>query len=196
MIIDKDEGCLKFDADKLRNLRPAFDRKSGSVTAGNASQLSDGAACIIVVSKGMLKKYNLTPLTKIIGYADAAQKPVEFTTAPSIAIPKALEMAGLNMEDVIERDYFEINEAFSVVAVANAKLLGIPMERLNIYGGAVALGHPLGCSGARIIVTLINALKQNNGRYGMVGICNGGGGASAMIIQNCDQNGNRLTSKL
>ena len=134
----------------------------------------------------MLRKHGLTPLVEIISTADAAKAPVEFTTAPALAIPKAMANAGLKMEDLDERDYFEINEAFAVVALANAKLLGIPMERVNIYGGAVALGHPLGCSGARIVVTLINALKQKKGRYGIAGICNGGGGASAMVIKNCD----------
>eukprot|EP01084_Bolivina_argentea_P175278 303578_1 len=185
-LIDYDEGCLQFNENKLKKLRPAFDRKNGSVTAGNASQLSDGAACIIVCCESMLKKYNLKPLVKIMGYADGGKAPIEFTTAPAIAIPKALKNAGLSMSDLDKRDYFEINEAFSVVSLVNAKLLQIPLDRLNIYGGAVALGHPLGCSGARIVVTLINALKQNNGRYGVAGICNGGGGASAMVIQNCD----------
>eukprot|EP01083_Nonionella_stella_P021279 59025_1 len=184
-VVDRDQGCFKFNEAKLKKLRPAFNRKSGTVTAGNASQLSDGAACIIVCNEDALRKYNLKPLVRIISYADAAKEPIEFTTAPAIAIPKALDNAGLSMTDMNGNDYFEINEAFSVVALANSKLLGIRKDRLNVYGGAVALGHPLGCSGARIVVTLINTLKQRNGRYGVAGICNGGGGASAIVIKNC-----------
>merc|ERR1712129_545484 len=179
-----------------RSLKPAFNRKNGTVTAGNASQLSDGAAAIIVCSGEALKRFNLTPLVEILSTADASCAPVQFTTAPSIAIPKAMQRAGLSMSDLDDRDYFEINETFSVVAIANANLLKIDRNRLNVYGGAVSLGHPLGCSGARIIVTLINALQSNDGRYGIAGICNGGGGASAMCVKNCSTAKSNLSSKL
>ena len=160
------------------------------MTAGNSSQLSDGAAIIILCSGQYIKqKYKtnnkLIPLGEILSFADSAQDPVDFPTTPSLAIPKAMKQIDLKMTDLdYTKDYFEINEAFSVAAIANAKLLNIPLQNVNIHGGAVGMGHPLGCSGARIIVTLLNVLKKKHGRYGIAGICNGGGGASAMIIRN------------
>ena len=166
--------------DKIPTLRPAF-QKDGTVTAANASTLNDGASALILASAEAVEKYNLTPLAKVTSYADAAQAPEWFTTAPSKAIPIALGKAGLATADV---DYWELNEAFSVVGLANTKELGLDPAKVDVNGGAVSLGHPLGNSGSRIIVTLINVLKQNNGKYGGAGICNGGGGASAMIIEN------------
>lgn len=160
-------------------MRPAFS-PTGTITAPNASPLSDGAAAVILVSSAALEKYNLTPLAKILGWGEAAQKPVKFTTSPSLAIPIALKHAGISIESV---DYFEINEAFSVVALANQKLLEIPSEKINAHGGAVSMGHPLGASGARIVVTLISVLRQQGGKIGVAGICNGGGGASALVIE-------------
>ncbi len=179
-IISKDEEFNNVFFDKIPNLKPAFS-KEGTVTAANASTLNDGAAALVLCSSKYIKEKHLTPLANIIGYADASQEPKWFTTAPSIALPKALESVGLTIDEI---DLFEINEAFSVVAIANQKKLGIPSEKLNIYGGSVALGHPLGCSGARILTTLAHALKNENGRYGAAVICNGGGGASAIIIEN------------
>jgi len=182
-IINQDEGCWKLNEEKLRKLKPAFD-DNGTVTAGNSSQLSDGAASLIVVSEDIIKELNLTPLARILSYADFEQAPRLFTTSPSKSIPKALKHAGLSIKDITDDDYFEINEAFAVVALANSHILGISPSNLNIYGGAVALGHPIGCSGARLVVTLLTALKENKGRYGIIGICNGGGGSSAMVIEN------------
>ncbi|XP_076910563.1 acetyl-CoA acetyltransferase 2-like [Bidens hawaiensis] len=178
-VVDRDEGLTKFDATKLRNLRPSF-KVGGSVTAGNASSISDGAAALVLVSGEKALKLGLKVIAKIRGFADAAQAPELFTTAPSHAIPKAISNAGLTASQV---DYYEINEAFSVVALANKKLLGIDDKRLNAHGGAVSLGHPLGCSGARILVTLLGVLRHNNGRVGVAGICNGGGGASALVLE-------------
>lgn len=152
------------------------------MTAPNASPISDGASAVVLVSAATLKSLNLTPLAKILGWGEAAKQPSEFTTAPSLAIPKALKHAKVSQEQV---DYYEINEAFSVVALANLKILGIDAEKVNVNGGAVALGHPLGCSGARIVTTLINVLKQKGGKIGAAGICNGGGGASAIVIEAC-----------
>ena len=166
--------------DKIPSLRPAFD-KEGTITAANASTINDGASALILASKEAVEKYGLKPIAKIVSYADAAQAPEWFTTAPSLAVPKALEKAGLSTNDI---DYWELNQAFSVVGIANTKILGLQPEKVDVNGGAVALGHPLGNSGSRIIVTLIQVLKQNNGRYGGAAICNGGGGASAMIIEN------------
>ena len=234
-IISKDEGCLKLNEAKLRQLRGAFDRNNGTITAGNASQLSDGAACVIICSGRYLKsRYSrvssnteqkktsqknddttvsnpnaieldtddeteskvdqdqnddsiLYPLVEILGYADSAQDPVDFPITPALAIPKAFKRAGMEWNEKnidFKQDYFEINEAFAVAGVGNARLLKIPIENVNILGGSVALGHPLGCSGARIVVTLINALKIKQGRLGIAGICNGGGGASALVIKN------------
>jgi len=189
-VISKDEGCNKLNEQKLRTLRGAFDKNNGTVTAGNSSQLSDGAAILILCSGKYIRENcksnaKLIPLCELLSFADAAQEPVDFPTTPSLAIPKAMQRIDLKMEHLdFSRDYFEINEAFSVAAIANAKLLNIPIQNVNIHGGAVGLGHPLGCSGARIVVTLLNVLKKKKGRYGIAGICNGGGGASAMIIKN------------
>ncbi|XP_039031405.1 acetyl-CoA acetyltransferase, cytosolic 1 isoform X1 [Hibiscus syriacus] len=180
IIVDKDEGLGKFDAAKLRKLRPSFKDNGGTVTAGNASSISDGAAALILVSGETALKLGLQVIAKISGYADAAQSPEFFTTAPSLAIPKAISNAGLDASQI---DYYEINEAFAVVALANQKLLDLNPEKINVNGGAVSLGHPLGCSGARILVTLLGVLKQRNGKYGVGGVCNGGGGASALVVE-------------
>lgn len=180
VIVNKDEEYSNVRMDKIPTLRPAF-QKDGTVTAANASTLNDGASALILASGEAVKKYGLTPLAKVTSYADAAQAPEWFTTAPSKAIPIALGKAGLATADV---DYWELNEAFAVVGLANTKELGLDPAKVDVNGGAVSLGHPLGNSGSRIIVTLINVLKQNNGKYGGAGICNGGGGASAMIIEN------------
>jgi acetyl-CoA C-acetyltransferase len=150
------------------------------VTPANASPLSDGAAAVVLVSEAALKKHNLKPMAKILGWGDAAQNPSKFTTAPALAMPKALKHAGVDISAV---DAFEINEAFSVVALANMKLLGITEDKVNLHGGAVALGHPLGASGARIVTTLLGVLKEKKGKIGCVGICNGGGGASALVVE-------------
>lgn len=179
-IVAEDEEYKNVNFEKLKQLKPAFE-KNGTITAANASTINDGAAAVVLMSKEKAEKLGLKPLAILRSYADAEQEPLWFTTTPSKAMPLAVEKAGLKISDI---DYFEINEAFSVVALVNAKLLNIPLEKLNVNGGAVSLGHPLGASGARIIVTLINVLKQNNARYGLAGICNGGGGASAMLIEN------------
>ncbi|RAL41475.1 hypothetical protein DM860_010269 [Cuscuta australis] len=179
-VVDKDEGLGKFDASKLRKLRPSFKETGGTVTAGNSSSISDGAAAIVLASGEKAAELGLTVIAKIRGYADAAQAPELFTTAPALAIPKAIKNAGLEASQV---DYYEINEAFAAVALANQKLLGLEGEKVNVHGGAVALGHPLGCSGARILVTLLGVLKQKNGKYGIGGVCNGGGGASALVLE-------------
>ncbi|KAK4429223.1 Acetyl-CoA acetyltransferase, cytosolic 1 [Sesamum alatum] len=179
-IIDMDEGLGKFDAAKLRKLRPSFKETGGSVTAGNASSISDGAAALVLVSGEKAMKLGLEVMAKITGFADAAQAPELFTTAPALAIPKAIKNAGLESSQI---DYYEINEAFAVVALANQKLLGLNPEKVNIHGGAVSLGHPLGCSGARILITLLGVLRQKNAKYGVGGVCNGGGGASAVVIE-------------
>lgn len=179
LIISEDEEYKNIKLDKIPTLKPAFG-KEGTVTAANASTLNDGASALILASREAVEKYGLKPLAKIRGYADASQEPKWFTTAPAKAIPIALEKAGLKVNDI---DFWELNEAFSVVGLANTKILGINPEKVDVNGGAVALGHPLGSSGSRIIVTLINVLKQNNAKYGAAGICNGGGGASAMVIE-------------
>jgi acetyl-CoA C-acetyltransferase len=179
IVISEDEEYKNVFLDKIPSLRPAFD-KEGTITAANASTLNDGASALVLASKEAVEKYNLKPLAKIVSYADAAQAPEWFTTAPSKAIPIALSKAGMTSADV---DFWELNEAFSVVGIANTKLLGLDPSRVDVHGGAVAIGHPLGNSGSRIIVTLINVLKQHNGKIGGAGICNGGGGASAMIIE-------------
>jgi len=155
-------------------------KKDGTVTPANASPLSDGAAAVVLVSEAYLKEHNLKPLAKILGWGDAAQNPSKFTTAPALAVPKALKHAGIKQDDV---DYFEINEAFSVVALANAKILNISLDKVNVHGGAVALGHPLGASGARIVATLLGVLREKKGKIGVAGICNGGGGASALVVE-------------
>lgn len=178
-IISKDEEYTNVKMDKIPALRPAF-TKDGTVTAANASTINDGAAALVLMSKDKADELGLKPLATIKSYADAAQEPKWFTTAPAKALPKALNKAGISIEAV---DYFEFNEAFSVVGLANMKILGLDDHNVNVNGGAVALGHPLGCSGARIIVTLLNVLKQNNAKIGAAAICNGGGGASAMVIE-------------
>jgi len=180
IIVSEDEEYKNVRMDKIADLRPAFS-KDGTVTAANASTLNDGASALILASKEAVEKYGLKPIAKVISYADAAQAPEWFTTAPAKALPIALAKAGLSNDDI---DFWELNEAFSVVGLANTKLLGIDPNKVDVNGGAVALGHPLGSSGSRIIVTLINVLKQNEGKYGAAGICNGGGGASAMVIEN------------
>ncbi|XP_058112660.1 acetyl-CoA acetyltransferase 2-like isoform X2 [Magnolia sinica] len=180
VLVDNDEGLEKFDPVKLRKLRPNFKENGGSVTAGNASSISDGAAALVLVSGEKALELGLQVIAKISGYADAAQAPELFTTTPALAIPKAISNAGLEASQI---DFYEINEAFAVVAVANQKLLGIHPDKLNVHGGAVSLGHPLGCSGARILVTLLGVLRQRNGKYGAAGICNGGGGASALVLE-------------
>ena len=165
--------------EKIPALRPAF-TKEGTVTAANASTINDGAAALILMSADKAKELNLTPLATIKSYADAAHEPEWFTTAPAKALPKALDKAGISINDV---DYFEFNEAFSVVGLANMKLLGLNDANVNVHGGAVSLGHPLGCSGARIIITLLNVLEQHNAKIGAAAICNRGGGASAIILE-------------
>lgn len=180
VVVDKDEEYTNVKMEKIPALRPVFD-KEGTVTAANASTLNDGASALILMSKEKMEALGLTPIAKIVSYADAAQAPEWFTTAPSLAVPKALDKAGLSVADI---DYWELNQAFSVVGIANTKELGLDPAKVDVNGGAVALGHPLGNSGSRIIVTLINVLKQNGGKLGAAGICNGGGGASAMVIEN------------
>jgi acetyl-CoA C-acetyltransferase len=179
IIIDKDEEYTNVKLDKIPTLAPAF-TKEGTVTAANASTINDGAAALILMSEEKALELGLKPLAYIKSYADAAQEPKWFTTTPSVALPKALEKVGLAINDV---DFFEFNEAFSVVGLANSKILGLDASKVNVNGGAVSLGHPLGCSGARIIVTLINVLAQNNAKIGAAAICNGGGGASAIVIE-------------
>lgn len=182
--ISEDEEYKKVNFDKLSTLRPAFS-KEGSATAANSSTLNDGAAALILMSAAKAKELGLKPLATIISYADASIEPQLFTTAPAIALPIALKKANLKLTDI---DFFELNEAFSVVGIANSKLLQIASEKVNVNGGAVSLGHPLGCSGARILVTLIHVLKQQNSTFGAATICNGGGGASAIIIENKEIN--------
>lgn len=178
VIMHEDEEFKNIKLDKVPKLRPAFS-KEGTVTAANASTLNDGAAALVIMSRDKALELGIKPIAVIKGYADASQEPEWFTTAPAKALPKALDHAKTKAEDV---DFYELNEAFSVVGLANIKLLELDASKVNVHGGAVSLGHPLGCSGARIIVTLINVLQQNNGKIGAAGICNGGGGASAMVI--------------
>jgi acetyl-CoA C-acetyltransferase len=180
ILVTEDEEYKNVFLDKIPGLRPAFD-KDGTITAANASTLNDGASALVLASKEAVEKYGLKPIGKIVSYADAAQAPEWFTTAPSLAIPKALDKAGLSVKDV---DFWELNEAFAVVGIANTQILGIDPAKVDVNGGAVALGHPLGNSGSRVVVTLLNVLKQNNAKIGGAGICNGGGGASAIIIEN------------
>ena len=180
ILVDKDEEYSNVRMEKIPTLRAVFS-KEGTVTAANASTLNDGASALLLMSKEKATELGLSPIAKIVSYADAAQEPELFTTAPSLAIPIALKKANMSQDQI---DYWELNQAFSVVGIANSKKLGLNPEKVDVNGGAVALGHPLGNSGSRIIVTLINVLKQNNGKYGGAGICNGGGGASAMIIEN------------
>jgi acetyl-CoA C-acetyltransferase len=178
-IVDKDEDAYAVNFDKLPGLKPVF-KKDGTVTAANASALNDGAAALVLMSADKAKELGLKPLARILSYADAQQAPEWFTTAPSKAIPLALQRAGKSVADV---DFFEINEAFSVVSLANNQEMGLSEDKVNVNGGAVAMGHPLGASGARIVVTLLSVLNQNNGKIGVAGICNGGGGASALVIE-------------
>jgi acetyl-CoA C-acetyltransferase len=180
ILFAEDEEYKNVMFDKIPGLKPVF-TKDGTVTAANASTMNDGAAALVLMSKEKAEALGLKPLAKIKGYADAEQAPEWFTTTPSVALPKAVEKAGLKMGDI---NYFELNEAFAVVGLANMKLMNLDASKVNVNGGAVSLGHPLGCSGARVIVTLINVLKQNNAKFGGAAICNGGGGASALVIEN------------
>lgn len=179
IVVSEDEEFKNVMMDKISSLRPAF-TKDGTVTAANASTINDGAGAMVLMSEAKAKELGLTPLAYIKGYADAAQEPKWFTTAPAKALPKAIAKAGIAIKDV---DYFEFNEAFAVVGLANMKILGLNDSNVNVNGGAVSLGHPLGCSGVRILITLLNVLKQNNAKIGAAAICNGGGGASAMVIE-------------
>lgn len=179
VIIDKDEEFKNVIFDKIPSLRPVFNIE-GTVTAANASTMNDGASALVLMSKEKVQELGLKPIAKILGFADAAQDPIWFTTAPSLAIPKAIKNAGLTENDI---DFYEINEAFAAVAIANQRQLNLDMDKLNVNGGAVSLGHPLGASGARIIATLHSVLQQNKGKIGVAGICNGGGGASAIVIE-------------
>ena len=178
-IIDEDEEIKNIDYEKVPNLRPVF-KKEGTITATNASTLNDGASALVLMCSQKAKQLNLKPIAKILSYADASQNPEWFTTAPSKALPLALKKAKLTINDI---DYFELNEAFSVVGLANINLLKIDKQKVNVYGGAVSMGHPLGSSGSRIVVTLTSVLHQENGKIGVAAICNGGGGASSIIIQ-------------
>ncbi len=179
LVMAEDEEYKNLRADKVAGLKPAF-QKDGTVTAANASKLNDGAAALVLMSKEKMEKLGLKPLARILSFADAQQAPEWFTTAPAKALPIAVQKAGLTMDQI---DYFEINEAFSVVAIANNQLMKLDASKVNVYGGAVSLGHPLGASGARILITLLNVLRQEGGKFGAAGICNGGGGASAMILE-------------
>jgi len=181
ILFKEDEEYKNVNFAKVPELRPVF-TKEGTVTAANASTMNDGAAAVVLMSKEKMTALGLKPLTKIVSYADAEQAPEWFTTTPSLAVPKAVAKAGLQMSDI---NYFELNEAFAVVGIVNMQKMKLDPSKVNVNGGAVSLGHPLGCSGARIVVTLINVLKQNKAKYGAAGICNGGGGASAMVIENC-----------
>jgi acetyl-CoA C-acetyltransferase len=181
VIFAEDEEYKAVNFDRIATLPTVFKKEEGTVTAANASTLNDGASALILISKEKMEELGLKPLARIVSYADAAQDPENFTTAPSKALPIALKKAGLELSDI---DFFEFNEAFSVVGLANNKILGLDASKVNVNGGAVAIGHPLGSSGSRIIVTLINVLKQNNAKYGAAAICNGGGGASAIVIEN------------
>lgn len=179
LVVSEDEEYKNLKADKVPGLKPAF-QKDGTVTAANASKLNDGAAAVVLMSKEKADALGIKPIAKIRGFADAQQAPEWFTTTPAKALPKAVQNAGLKMEDI---NFFEINEAFSVVAIANNQLMKLDPAKVNINGGAVSLGHPLGASGARIIVTLLHVLKHNKGKFGAAGICNGGGGASALVVE-------------
>ena len=179
VIVNEDDEFKNIKWEKVKTVRPAFD-KEGTVTAVNASKINDGAAAVVLMSASKAEELGIKPIAKVRSYADAAQEPEWFTTTPSLAIPKALKKADLELSDI---DFFEINEAFSVVAIVNYQKLGIDPAHLNVFGGAVALGHPIGASGARILCTLISVLKHKEGKLGCAGICNGGGGASAMVIE-------------
>ena len=177
--VEEDEEYKVVDFEKIPKLKPVFSQE-GTVTAANASTINDGASALVLVSEEKVKELHLEPIAKIRGFADAAQEPLWFTTTPALAIPKAIKMAGIEKKDV---DYYEINEAFAVVAIVNNQLLHLDPEKVNVFGGAVALGHPIGCSGARITATLTNVLTQKKGKIGVAGICNGGGGASAIVLE-------------
>ena len=179
VVVSEDEEYKNVNFEKLPALKPVFS-KDGTVTAANASTINDGAAALVLMSADKAKALGLKPIAKVLSYADAEQAPEWFTTTPAKALPRAVEKAGLKMSDIA---YFELNEAFSVVGIANTRLMNLDPAKVNVNGGAVSLGHPLGCSGARIVVTLINVLKQNGAKYGAAGICNGGGGASAIVIE-------------
>ena len=179
VVVEKDEEPWNVKFDKIAGLKPAF-TKEGTVTAANASTMNDGAAAVVLMSKEKADELGIKPIAILRSYADAEQEPTYFTTTPSIAVPRAVEKAGLKMSDV---DFVELNEAFSVVGIVNTKMMELDPAKVNVNGGAVSIGHPLGCSGARIVVTLINVLKQNKGKIGAAGICNGGGGASAMVVE-------------
>jgi acetyl-CoA C-acetyltransferase len=179
--IDRDEEVKNLNADKLKTVKPAFQPQNGTVTAANAAPINDGAAAVVLASEEKVKELGLKPIAKILGWADAAREPERFTTAPALAIPKAIKHAGIKESDV---DFYEINEAFSVVALANMKLLKLDAEKVNVFGGSVAIGHPLGASGARILTTLTSVLADKKAKIGVAGICNGGGGASALVIEN------------
>lgn len=178
-LMDKDEEPYNVIFEKIPSLKPVFD-KNGSVTAANSSTMNDGASAVVLISKEKMEALGLKPIAKILSYADVEQAPEWFTTSPSLAIPKAVAKAGLKMEDI---SYFELNEAFSVVGIVNMERMGISADKCNVNGGAISIGHPLGSSGARILVTLLNVLAQNNGKYGAIGICNGGGGGTSMVIE-------------
>lgn len=180
LVVEIDEESSKLNEEKLRSARAVFKKENGTVTAPNASPINDGGAALVLMSEKKVKELGITPLAKIRGWGDAAHAPIDFTTAPSLAVPKALKHAQISSSEV---DFVELNEAFSVVGLANTKLLNLDPSKVNVYGGAVALGHPLGCSGARVIVTLAHVLKQEGGKIGVAGICNGGGGASAIVIE-------------
>jgi len=179
LVVDEDEEYKNVKLDKIPSLKPAF-KPDGTVTAANASKLNDGGAAIVLMSAAKAKSLGLKPLARVLGFADAEQSPIEFPTAPAKAIPLALQSAGLKASDV---DYYEINEAFSVVSIANNRLLNLDPSKVSVFGGAVALGHPIGASGGRLVVTLLNVLQRKNGNIGVASICNGGGGASAIVIQ-------------
>jgi acetyl-CoA C-acetyltransferase len=179
LLVTEDEEYKNVNFDKIPTLKPVFS-KEGTVTAANASTINDGAAAVVLMSKEKAESLGLKPVARILGFADAEQSPEWFTTSPALAIPKAIKQAGISASEV---DYYEINEAFSVVALANMDKLNLDPSRVNIHGGAVALGHPLGCSGARIVSTLSNVLQHKNAQIGVAGICNGGGGASALVLE-------------
>ncbi|KAH7375015.1 acetyl-CoA acetyltransferase [Plectosphaerella cucumerina] len=178
--VDRDDEVKNLNVDKLKAMRPAFLPNGGTVTAPNAAPINDGAAALVLMSEAKVKELGVTPIAKIRGWGDAAREPERFTIAPALAIPKAIAHAGLQATDI---DYYEINEAFSVVALANMQLLGLDAEKVNVFGGSVAIGHPLGCSGARIVTTLTTVLREKKAKIGVAGICNGGGGASAIVIE-------------
>ncbi|KAG6368723.1 hypothetical protein INS49_002937 [Diaporthe citri] len=178
--VDRDDEVKNLNIDRLKSARPVFIPGTGTVTAANASPINDGASAVVLVSEAKLKELGIKPIAKILGWGDAANAPEKFTTAPSLAIPKAIKHAGLTADKI---DFYEINEAFSVVALANIKLLNLDPETVNVFGGSVAIGHPLGCSGARIVTTLTTVLKEKKAKIGCAGICNGGGGASAIVIE-------------